>query len=312
MILNLYNLRKLLFLLGFFTITAHAKIEDHFKKCPNKGTHHNIRNVDFIYIINLDKRPEKLENSLAQLEPWGIFPYRFSAVNGWELTLEDINDVGVIFEPGMEGSGMGTSYLPGGNFEPHHEIIRNYGQTYFCHCCSRGAIGICLSHLSILQDAYDSGYETIWVMEDDIEVLRNPLILSDLIDRLDARVGKEGWDILFTDEDIRDENGHHKPMWGAAWRPNFKAHNPGQYAVREYLGYEFCRIGSRWGATSMIYRRSGMEKILNFLKKHKLFLPYDLEFILPDGIRLYTVLNDVVSNLPKASSDNGSPNYLQK
>ncbi|MFI5334690.1 MAG: hypothetical protein ACHQT8_05960 [Chlamydiales bacterium] len=31
-----------------------------------------------------------------------------------------------------------------------------------------------LSHLSILQDAFDSGYETIWVMEDDIEVVRNP------------------------------------------------------------------------------------------------------------------------------------------
>ena len=40
-------------------------------------------------------------------------------------------------------------------------------------------------------------------MEDDIEVLQNPHRLSDLIDQLDLLVGSDGWDILFTDRDIK-------------------------------------------------------------------------------------------------------------
>src|ERR1700744_788748 len=102
----------------------------------------------------------------------------------------------------------GTPYLLGENGEPQHEEpMQVYGRTYFCHCLSRGAIGIVMSHLSILQDAYDSGYETIWVMEDDIEFIRNPLVISDLIDKLDTIVGKSGWDILFTDRDTKSQQG---------------------------------------------------------------------------------------------------------
>jgi len=63
---------------------------------------------------------------------------------------------------------------------------------------SRGAIGIILSHLSVLQDAYDAGYETIWVMEDDIELLGNPHSVSDLISELEPfdrgrYAGPVGW-----------------------------------------------------------------------------------------------------------------------
>ena len=82
-------------------------------------------------------------------------------------------------------------------------------------------MGIVLSHLSILQAAYDAGHETIWVMEDDIEVKRDPRILSDLIDILDQVVGRDNWDILFTDRDIRDAHGNHKSCFLAGRRPGF-------------------------------------------------------------------------------------------
>jgi hypothetical protein len=36
-----------------------------------------------------------------------------------------------------------------------------------------------------------------------------------------------------------------------------------------------------------------------------------MEYILPTGIKLFAVTEDVVSNLPKALSDNGGPNYLK-
>jgi GR25 family glycosyltransferase involved in LPS biosynthesis len=288
-----------------------AHLQDHLKKFDSSSDAHRMRNIDFIYLINLDQRPEKLQMSLSQLEPFGIHPYRFSAVNGWELTLEEINDVGLKYSPEMEGGCMATSYRLDGHFEPSHEVMLNYGQTYFCHCMSRGAIGIVLSHLCILQNAYDAGFETIWVMEDDIQVMEDPRVLSDLIEKLDDAVGKENWDILFTDRDIRDRDGYPKACYWAAKRPDFGAFSrANDYAMRTLVSPNFIRIGARWGAHSMIVRRSGMKKLLQFFKAHQIFFPYDMDFIFPIGIKLYTVIEDVVSNLPTASSDNGGPNYL--
>jgi GR25 family glycosyltransferase involved in LPS biosynthesis len=303
---------KRFFVLFLFS-SLFSDLQDHLKKAENKGEGHSYKNIDFIYIINLDQRPEKYKSCIDQLEPYGIIPYRFSAVNGWELSLEAINDVGLKFTPLMEGGFMGTSYLKEGNFNPHHEVIGNFGQTYFCHCMARGTIGICLSHISILQDAWDSGYETIWVMEDDIEVLRDPRTLPKLIEELDMLVGKDQWDILFTDRDIRDQYGHHKPtIWGAK-RPDYSVfESENNFAENLQIGPHFRKIGARYGATSMIIRRSGMKKLLQFFYAHSIFLPYDLDFIYPRKIKLYTVLEDIISNLPNALSDNGGPFYLNK
>lgn len=285
-----------------------AELADHFKKAPNKSAAYSMRGIDFIYLINLDERPEKLRSSLDQLTPFQIYPYRFSAVNGWKLTLEEINDVGVVYSPEMEGGFLGTCYHFDGKFEPSHEVIQNFGQNYFSHCLARGPIGIALSHLSVLQDAWDSGYETIWVMEDDIEVVQDPRILPNIIEKLDALV--KNWDILFTDKDMRDRSGNYTTTYWAGRRPDYTSTN--DFAMKKNISPDFFQIGARSGAHSMIIRRSGIKKLLQFFKAHQIFLPYDMDFILPRGIKLYTVAEDIVSNLPKAASDNGGPNYLNK
>ncbi len=295
----------------FFFVSLQAELIDHLKKVEAKSPAYSMRNIDYIYLINLDERPEKLRKSISQLSYYDIYPCRFSAVNGWKLSLEDISDVGVVFGPFMEQGIMGTRYPIDANFEPLHEKIAHSGVSYFCHCMARGTIGICLSHISILKDAYDAGYETIWVMEDDIEVIRDPNILSDLIDELDNEVGKDNWDILFTDRDIRDANGNYATTYWAGIRPDFYGFSrENNYAMKQDVG-NFIRIGARSGAHSMILRRSGIEKLIRFFYAHQIFFPYDMEYILPRGIQLYTVANDVVSNLPKAPSDNGGPNYLR-
>lgn len=294
----------------------HADLDDHLKQV-DRSLHKEssgLQGVDCVYLINLDERPEKWEQSLAQLAPYGITPLRFSAVNGWKLSLEAINDVGLVFSPEMEGGFMGTSYHLYGNFEPSHELLENYGQTYFCHCMARGTIGIALSHISVLQDAYEAGFATIWIMEDDIHVVRNPHILTQLIAELDAIVGKDHWDILFTDRDMHRSDGAYNPCYWAARRPDITTGlRSNDYGARTRIeNSEFWKIGARYGAHSMIVRRSGMKKLLQHFKAHKIYLPYDLEFILPLGIQLFAVSDDVVTNLPNAISDNGGPNYLNK
>lgn len=297
----------LIFALSFYRLDA--DIEDHFRKIANQAGSHQMRNIDFIYMINLDKRPEKFKLCMELLAPYGIHPYRFSAVNGWELSLEVINDVGLKYESWMSQGQWGTCYLPEDQGKPRDELMEIPGRTYFCRTVAPGAIGCVLSHLSILQDAYDRGYKTIWVMEDDVEIIQNPHLLSDLVDKLDSAVGQNGWDILFTDQDTKGQDGNYVSCVTHTERPNYTPRN--QFAEKEKISSDFRRIGARYGSYSMILRRSGIKKILNFIKGHQIFLPYDMEYTLPPGIKIYTVLNDVVSTQPRAPTDNGAPNYKE-
>ena len=285
-------------LLGLFysIVPLYAAVEDHFKKAEGKGEIHRMGNIDFIYTINLDQRPEKFTKCIEQFLPYDIHPYRFSAVNGWELSLETINDVGVKFIPGMTGGFWGTSY--DSVSEPTNSIIDTYGKIYFCHCMSQGAIGIVLSHLSVLQDAYDAGYETIWVMEDDVFVKENPHQLGDLIEKLDALVGD--WDILYTDDDgFGDEIPG--PIWWA-WRPDMPI-DSSLFGKRTKIDKDFMKIKSRTCTYSMIIRRSGMRKILEFIKQHHIFLPYDHDFSFIEEIQLYMLNFPVVAYRKGESSD---------
>lgn len=305
-------MRILKFLPLLLAALVHADLAHHFKSAGDKEGVSSIKGIDFIYMINLDQRPEKYSACCEKLEAFGISPHRFSAVNGWELPLETLNEIGVSFGPWMQNDVMGTCYLPENEGRPFHEKLQVIGRNYFSHCMARGAIGIVLSHLSVLQDAYDSGYQTIWVMEDDIEIVRDPHLLSELIEELDAIVGKEEWDILFTDQDTWGNLGMRIPCEAYAVRPNFSPKNPHRFAKKQVISPRLRHIGSRYGAYSMIVRRSGMKKILNFFNQYQIFLPYDMEYTQPNTIRLYTVLDDIVTTQINASSDNGAPNYEKK
>lgn len=312
--ISLYSINKKIFFSFIFSLHfsfLFGNIETYFKKPLDKEGPYQIKNIDFIYMINLDERPEKFSQSFEELYAYGIVPYRFSAVNGWKIPLEDLNNLGIKYEPWMRSGLMGTCYLTEEEGMAHHEIMQVPGRNYFCHCMSRGAIGINLSHLSILKDAFDSGFETIWVLEDDIEVIRDPHEVSELIEKLDQLVGKDGWDFLFTDKDTKNKQGNYVPCLAFALRPNFHPAKPEKFYERVDISPDFRKIGARYGAYSMIVRRSGMRKMLDFTKKG-IFLPYDMEYTLPDDIRMFTVKEDIVSTQPDALSDNGAPNYQKE
>lgn len=286
-------------------------IVDHLKKIDTCSCHH-LGNIDYIYLINLEERAEKFCQCLKELVPYGIIPHRFSAINGWKLPIETINDLGVKYGHWMNGSYICSYYSEETGLTPQNEPIETPGKTYFGHRVFPGAIATVLSHLSVLQHAYDSGFETIWVMEDDIQVLKDPRILPDLIDRLDQLVGKEGWDILFTDKDTKGTDGKTVLCSSYGWRPNFIPKDPQRFAHIHEISSEFRQVGARYGSYSMIIRRSGMKKLLNFIKQYQIFLPYDMEYTLPNDIRLFTVLDDVVTTYPTAPSDNAAANYINK
>lgn len=285
-----------------------SPIDRFLRPAENKLSIHSMPNIDFIYMINLDERPEKFALATHSLKLYGIHPYRFSAVNGWKLPNAVFNQIGVRLSKGMVPKKfMGTVYREkGAHNYMSNEFIEEEGLSYFALGMSRGAIGIVLSHLSVLQDAYNSGYKTIWVMEDDVRVLSNPHQISSLIEKL-YRIDPQ-WDILFTDTDTINQNGDHVPCRALAMRPNFPIGPLSSFLQRFYpVSKEFSRTGMRYGAYSMIVRRSGMEKILRFFKTYSVFLPYDMDFWLIPTLKMYHVNEDIVSTIPNALSDNGKP-----
>lgn len=291
---------------------GYADLEEQLRRIEMEPQEEQVEGIDCIYMINLDARPEKWGQSLRELVPYGIVPYRFSAVSGWELPLEVVNELGVKWEPWMAPGVMGTYYPVEERGVAVHEVVQRMGRNYFCHCMPLGSVGILLSHLSILKHAYEAGFETIWVMEDDIRVAESPHHLTALIRQLDAVVGKGGWDVLFTDPDTKNTAGQHVSCTSYARRPNFTPADPERFAIRIPISGEIVQVGARYGAYSMIVRRSGMRKILNFLRHYHLFLPYDMEYTLPNDIRLFNVTRDIVTTVPGALSDNGAPNYRTK
>ncbi len=299
----------------FFSSFVNAGLHDHLKKAKGKSDIHSMQNIDFIYMINLDKRPEKFAQASYELNRYGIYPYRFSAVNGWDLTVEAINDVGLKYQPGMTPL-MATTYPPEAEGQPSHEFMKEFGKTYFCHCMARGTIGCALSHISVLQDAWESGYETIWVLEDDIIVLQDPNIILYLIDELDQLVGKDNWDVLFTDVDYRSGEGQYVVAYGTAKRPDmdcsYAARYNEKYTIKQQISPNFYKISARFATHSMIIRRSGIRKLLEFACAHMIFLPYDMDNYFRHDLNRYSFAYDVVSNLLGSLSDNGSPGFKDK
>lgn len=283
------------------------------KKAENKPRGHSYEGIDYIYMINLDERPDKFFRTAFNLQLYGIDPYRFSAFNGWKLTVPDLDELGVKLLPGtFKDLFMGSRFVgQGERVFTTNEFLKQDGGSWFTIGMSRGAVGIVLSHLSILQDALDSGYRTIWVMEDDVEVVSDPQAIPRLIRELDRLIGD--WDILFTDIDTKDTSGRHVPCRAMAARPNFRSEPIHHLFERFYsVNNEISRVGMRYGAYSMIIRRSGMMKILSYYKNYRIYLPYDIDFWMIPELKMYSASFDIVSHRAGSPSDNSFPNYLDQ
>lgn len=292
------------------TPTHSFALEKYFKPALGKSEEHRIEEIDFIYMINLDERPEKFALASSGLEPYGIYPYRFSAVNGWRLPPSAFKEVGASFLPGtLKEPLLGSTYKEiEGQPVLHTELLQENGTGYFTRGLARGPIGIVLSHLSVLKDALDSGYQTIWVMEDDVEATADPSQIPHLIRQLD-QLDPE-WDIFFTDTDTKDTHGVHVPCRALAARPNVPIPPLSTFLEKFYpIGQGFYRTGMRYGAYSMILRRSAMEKILEYYRTYQIFIPYDMDFWLCPNLKMYHYETDIISHRAGALSDNDTPRY---
>lgn len=144
-------------------------------------------------------------------------------------------------------------------------------------------------------------------MEDDIRVVEDPRKISELIDQLDLLA--PGWDVFFTDPETKGADGNHVYCGGIRPRPNFAFKDLEYYGNRYYVNENIMKLGLRFGSYSMIIRKSGIEKLLDYFKTYSLFFPYDMEYFFPPGIKLYSSRSDIVTTIAGGISDNGNPTY---
>ncbi|MBS0626305.1 MAG: glycosyltransferase family 25 protein [Verrucomicrobia bacterium] len=287
-----------------------STLAKHYLRVTDKIEKHQIKNIDFIYMINLDRRPDKLQRSLAELSPYGIEPHRVSGIYGWDISQAMFNDIGMKILPHMRFY-RPVNFKVCGVYESRDFITASsVGKTCVHHFTTGGQLGCILSHISVLADAYEAGYETIWVLEDDFTVVDSPYLLSDYIDELD-KVAKD-WGILYTDDDhhvtpdtVHDIlNGGKDPYPGGDLiRPGISMH---QYNFEpKIINEHFLKIGGRCHCHSMVIRRSAMKKILDFLTPNGIFRASDMEYSFIPGIDKYNLRRDLVHGRDRTISDTG-------
>ena len=326
-----------LFVIVLSAVSLHAgNLLHHLKVVECEAQPRQIEPIDCIYVINLDSRPEKYRACMVQCEKYGIKPFRFSAVVGKALSEQVAKEVGLKFGPGMTlCEGLAE---PGGKIM-HFYNERMYGLNCFYKNFSRGALGCALSHLSILQHAYDQGYEMIWILEDDFLMKQDPHLLTKYIEQLTEWVGEDNWDILHTDD------VHHFTWFGDLQRPDYEQIT--KDAIKEHPEYygeyfslqdryadkvdqmrswwvkrlkksykthgktkafpdihpDFRYITGRFFTHSMIIKRSAMRKILDFEDRYGICLPYDDEISLIPFLNMFNLKCNLVTRDDEAVSD---------
>lgn len=216
--------------------------------------------VECIYVINLDFRTDKWQRLAAIFDQKRLRANRMSAVVGRELTQEMKADMSGPYPVNLHG----------------------------------GEIGCLLSHISVLKDAYERGFNLIWVCEDDIEFLEDESIIPEFLTDLSKIDPK--WDIFYTDTNCRRPSDGYYAPWMTNPRPDQKIPSFAYFNTRTPVGHDLQRIRTRFGTTSMIITRGGMQKILDYFTHVYLWCPIDWDLHYIPGIREYAPTRDVITN----------------
>jgi hypothetical protein len=147
----------------------------------------------------------------------------------------------------------------------------------------------------------------IWIIEDDIKIVSNPHEISSMITTLNTLA--PNWDVFFTDNEVKGPDEKPVPCMVIRPRPLIHAQSLEYYLLRAPITPDIIKIGMRFGSASMVVRRSGMKKLLDFFKTYKFYFPYDIDYFFVPGINLYTCTRDIVTNIAVGPSDNGKPSY---
>jgi GR25 family glycosyltransferase involved in LPS biosynthesis len=162
---------------------------------------------------------------------------------------------------------------------------------------TRGEIGCLLSHLSVIQDAYNRGFKRVWILEDDVRIVEDVQRLPSILRRL-TRIDPN-WDIYYT-----DPNSTCFLYYDEAYlRPELRIPRIAQLQPRRLIDFDIMTTGLRLGAHSYIISRAGMEKVIHYFTHAPWYMPLDVEIHYIEGIREYSCPYYIVTTGMSIDSD---------
>ena len=160
-LMNLSNLRIEMFAYGHG-----LPKEEHKKSNLAKDT----LGTDQVYLINLDRRPDRMENMKAILDELQIKYKRVNAVDG----KVDVNP------EYMKRNGI--------------EMMSDFSEPYHGRALTYGEIGCFMSHYNIWKDVIDNNFKEIIVFEDDV---RFEPFFRHKLHSVRQELEKMDWDLVF-------------------------------------------------------------------------------------------------------------------
>jgi hypothetical protein len=186
-------------------------------KGKNKGADHSMAKIDFVYSI-ARKDCRRYNDFDYRFFKHCICPYRFTSVSKGEISSNTMDKACV------HGRSSFRKILAN-KLEGHHgenvlsqDKMNDYSVGYVHKHMSLRALAESLSHISVVKDAYDSGYQHIWIMDSGTEVRCDPNILSSYVQRANEEIND--WTILYTDYSERDVKDNLKPVGRMYGRPD--------------------------------------------------------------------------------------------
>lgn len=236
-----------------------APTSKYFKRTELTELQSGLKSVDCVYVINLDSRPEKWARVDSLLKTHGIRANRFSGVLGKKLSMSS-----------------------------RRELCGSYPIRL-----SAGEFGCLLSHLSVIHDAYNRGFNLIWVCEDDIAIIRNVKALPRYLRKL-SQIDPT-WDIFYTDVDSKNQLGQIIPSLDADFRPDYEHFDLEYYLEKTVVAKNIMLMRQRFGMYSFFISRSGMKKVLDYYNHMYLWTAIDIDIHYIPNLKEYSMTRDFVS-----------------
>lgn len=233
-----------------------------------------MKGVDCMYVINLAGRPEKWQRVKQICSEYGLTPSRVNAVDGGTLSKKALKSIC-------------------GGYPIRHR---------------RGVYGCFLSHFSVFADSHRRQLNRVWICEDDIDFLENPLQMAELLDKL-TEIDPD-WDVLYTDIDTMipecyrwKESGKMLPNRTSDFRPD-QSHLPMSYYLsRQKVDENFTRIGQRYGLYSYFVSKKGIEKLMQYFLHVYIYTAIDRDIHYVPNIRQYVLNKNLISHWVKSGTN---------
>ena len=213
----------------------------------------DIRPLQKVYVINLDRSPERYRKLSEQLNSYGIKHERFPAVDGYKLKIEDVKTgeifTGLDLKDGRKKMDNASKYII------HCPNVKWEYTTTKRRILSAGEFGCSCSHMGVWYDIKKNKVDYALVFEDDV------ILKDNFKTNLDLALSAipKNWDIFYLNLTVRDDM-------------KYVIMNNKIYKIRDDVT----------GSTAMLVNSKSTEKMLKLARNSRVSIDKELSKMIGD------------------------------